>query len=180
MQTWLVHMRQPAELFRALGACGFLTFQLVVGGNALVALAHPVLLIELGMKFFALAAEKSDLGTTLQAMYFLTIAATGYGLTTYLGWRGLLERKTPKKAWVLVYTPLHWIMLSFAAWWAALELIYAPFRWNKTEHGVEMVHRLLKLEHHLSDQIRRGELPQIWGTPRDISVSPPRPLRAAS
>src|SRR5215831_2211538 len=36
MQTWLVHMRQPVTLFRAVGACGFLTFQLVVGGNAIV------------------------------------------------------------------------------------------------------------------------------------------------
>ncbi len=47
MQTWLVHMREPRRLFRELGPGGFLTFQLIVGGNALVALAHPVFLVGL-------------------------------------------------------------------------------------------------------------------------------------
>src|SRR5215813_6647195 len=41
MQTWLVHMREPRQLFLKLGLGGFLTFQLIVGGNALIALAHP-------------------------------------------------------------------------------------------------------------------------------------------
>ena len=44
MQTWLVHMRKPGHLFRELGCAGFLTFQFVVGGNALVAMAHPAFL----------------------------------------------------------------------------------------------------------------------------------------
>jgi hypothetical protein len=42
MQTWLVHMRRPARLLRNLGLPGFLTFQLIVGGNALAALVHPL------------------------------------------------------------------------------------------------------------------------------------------
>jgi len=48
MQTWLVHMREPLRLFRELGPHGFLTFQLIVGGNALVALAHPAFVSALG------------------------------------------------------------------------------------------------------------------------------------
>jgi hypothetical protein len=48
MQTWLVHMRKPGHLFRELGCAGFLTFQFVVGGNALVAMAHPAFLFGLG------------------------------------------------------------------------------------------------------------------------------------
>jgi cellulose synthase/poly-beta-1,6-N-acetylglucosamine synthase-like glycosyltransferase len=42
IQTWLVHMRQPRRLLRELGLPGFLTFQLIVGGNALAALVHPL------------------------------------------------------------------------------------------------------------------------------------------
>ena len=42
IQTWLVHMRQPGRLLRDLGLPGFLTFQLIVGGNALAALVHPL------------------------------------------------------------------------------------------------------------------------------------------
>ena len=48
MQTWLVHMRQPAKLWRELGPAGFLGFQVMVGGTVLSALVHPW--------FYALAA----------------------------------------------------------------------------------------------------------------------------
>src|SRR5262245_30676066 len=42
MQTWLVHMREPRQLSRDLGGAGTVAFQLIVGGNALVPLLHPV------------------------------------------------------------------------------------------------------------------------------------------
>ena len=48
MQTWFVHMRQPARLWRELGPAGFLGFQVMVGGTVLSALVHPW--------FYALAA----------------------------------------------------------------------------------------------------------------------------
>jgi cellulose synthase/poly-beta-1,6-N-acetylglucosamine synthase-like glycosyltransferase len=32
MQTWLVHMREPRQLFRDLGGAGMVAFQLIVGG----------------------------------------------------------------------------------------------------------------------------------------------------
>ena len=41
MQTWFVHMRKPARLWRELGPSGFFGFQIVVGGTVLSALAHP-------------------------------------------------------------------------------------------------------------------------------------------
>jgi len=41
VQTWLVHMRSPAALWRELGPRGFLAFQIMVGGTVLSALAHP-------------------------------------------------------------------------------------------------------------------------------------------
>src|SRR5205823_5607034 len=45
MQTWAVHMSTPLRLVRDLGFSGFLTFQLVVGGNVLAALLHPIFLV---------------------------------------------------------------------------------------------------------------------------------------
>ena len=47
MQTWLVHMRQPGRLLRDLGPTGFFTFQLIVGGNVLAALVHPLFMAAL-------------------------------------------------------------------------------------------------------------------------------------
>jgi glycosyltransferase XagB len=179
MQTWLVHMRQPVQLFRTLGPRGFLTFQIVVGGNAMVALVHPLFVKTIALEFIALIFGDHDLANVIRIVYFLAIVAAGYSFSMYLGWRGLSYRKVPKKFRVLAYTPAHWMLLSCAAWWAAFELVYAPFRWNKTEHGLEMTNLLVKLNHHLTDLVKRGELPQIWGDARDSAAGRQRPLPAA-
>ncbi|MCP6756307.1 hypothetical protein NL533_32270, partial [Klebsiella pneumoniae] len=47
MQTWQVHMRHPARLWRDLGTSGFLAFQLVVGGTILTAMVHGIFAIAL-------------------------------------------------------------------------------------------------------------------------------------
>jgi hypothetical protein len=69
---------------------------------------------------------------------------------------------------VLLYTPVHWLLLSLAAWRAACELIWKPFHWRKTDHGLDDASRherttssLLELERLVSGLIRRGELAQI-------------------
>ena len=58
--------------------------------------------------------------------------------------------------------------VSAAARLAALELLWGPFRWKKTEHGLDDASRreratksLLELERLVSGLIKRGELAQI-------------------
>ena len=46
-----MHMRNPIQLFQELRFRGFLTFQAVVGGNALVALAHLAFLFGIILEF---------------------------------------------------------------------------------------------------------------------------------
>src|SRR5262249_13388688 len=42
LQTWLLNMRHPVELFRALGVKGFAAFNLFVGGTPLLAVVNPI------------------------------------------------------------------------------------------------------------------------------------------
>ena len=115
----------------------------------------------------------------LEVALCLLIVATGYLLTAAIGALGLAQRGLLKQAGVSGFcTPLHWLLLSIAAWWAALELVYAPFRWRKTEHGLDKASRqestmrsLLELE-RLSHgfEAERGELPQILERPKDSAV----------
>jgi glycosyltransferase involved in cell wall biosynthesis len=168
MQTWLVHMREPRQIFNELGIRGFLTFQLVVGGNALIALAHPAFLFGLGWELFQLTGDHQAAAARLQ--YYIAVAAPGYCASAALGFIGLRHRGMLHKASVLVLTPVHWLLLSAAAWCAAWELIFSPFRWRKTEHGLDKASRendrirsLLELERHLTDLKRRGQLPGILG-----------------
>ena len=167
MQTWLVHMREPRQLFLKLGLSGFLTFQLIVGGNALIALAHPAFLLGLGWE---LIQSTGDHAATVRLQYYIAAAAPGYCASAAFGFIGLWQRRMLQKASILVLTPVHWLLLSVAAWCAAWELIVSPFRWRKTEHGLDKgarangrIRALLELERHLTDLQRRGQLPEISG-----------------
>jgi cellulose synthase/poly-beta-1,6-N-acetylglucosamine synthase-like glycosyltransferase len=167
MQTWLVHMREPFRLFGDLGFRGFLAFQFIVGGNALVALVHPVFVCGLMWAFVTLTFQNSDPAVITLLMH-LFVAMICYGSTAALGWVGLRNRGVARKACVFG-TPWHWLLLSFAAWSAACELIHAPYHWKKTEHGVDKSFRrdrtiraLLGLERHLSELETSSRLPPIW------------------
>ncbi|HET7191031.1 MAG TPA: glycosyltransferase family 2 protein [Pseudolabrys sp.] len=164
MQTWLVHMRSPIYLLRQLGLSGFLTFQLVVGGNALVTLVHPLFLINLIWDCIG-----GIPGGDFRLMHVLAAAGFGYFVSASLGFLGLWRRGMLNRAPILLLTPLYWLLLSAAGWWAAREIVSAPSRWNKTEHGLDgpprlenLTSALLRLNTHITELMHRGEIPQIW------------------
>jgi cellulose synthase/poly-beta-1,6-N-acetylglucosamine synthase-like glycosyltransferase len=137
MQTWTVHMREPLRLWRDLGPRGFCAFQLVVGGNVLAALVHPVFMTA---TFVAAIAgfplwSTHEAAAVLAALY-CTSLLTGYISSAVLGCIGLSRRGLSRSAWVLLLTPLHWLMLSLAAWRALYQFVTARYAWEKTEHGL--------------------------------------------
>jgi cellulose synthase/poly-beta-1,6-N-acetylglucosamine synthase-like glycosyltransferase len=146
MQTWLVHVRHPLRLWRELGTAGFLTFQLVVGGSVLAALVHPLFF---GMFVYAIATGKPIVGTdgtsTTLVLLFGTAWTAGYLVTIVLALRALARRKLLSSARSLVFVWVHWLMLSLAAWRALIQLLYDPYRWEKTKHGLARSSRLAKI-----------------------------------
>jgi glycosyltransferase XagB len=114
MQIWLVHMREPRQLFRDLGGGGMVAFQLIVGGNALVPLLHSVFIVGL-MLGLQVGIGRRWLGG-FRRTDAVAAAGAGYLTSAYIGWRGLAYRGVPNKISVLLYTPFHWLLLSMAAW----------------------------------------------------------------
>jgi cellulose synthase/poly-beta-1,6-N-acetylglucosamine synthase-like glycosyltransferase len=174
MQTWAVHMRTPWRLGRTLGWRGFLAFQLIVGGNALAALVHPLFLATLiytAREGGPIADE--NLAVMLAALYGGT-ALAGYLVSALLGVMGLARRRLLKNAWVLLAMPVHWVLLSLAAWRALFQLIVSPYVWEKTEHSLANSSRLasettpilLEIERHLRRLKHGGKLPAIGEFPR--------------
>ena len=141
MQTWLVHMRAPHQLMRALGPAGFAVFQLVVGGTVLAALVHPLFVIELlwGM-ITAGSVEISKFSIGFHAVAL----TTGYFASAILALMGLARRRLLDCAWVLLLMPFYWLLLSLAAWRALDQLVRDPYRWEKTEHGLACSSRLME------------------------------------
>ena len=169
MQTWLVHMRQPLRLWRELGPAGFWTFQLVVGGNVLSALVHPLFAASLAYACVANSGLNLDI---LLALYGVNLTS-GYVSSAVLGWIGLSRRRLTGTAWVLLLTPLHWLLLSWAAWRALYQLLIAPSLWEKTEHGLarhsrrirRLTQSLLALERELAAAREAGAAPKINEAP---------------
>src|SRR5665213_727767 len=106
--------------------------------------------------------------TILTGLYGTTVVI-GYATSAFLGWFGLARRGLLSTAWVLLLTPLHWLLLSLAAWRALYQLIAAPYVWEKTEHGlakssqraVRMTRALVELERQLSELRENGEPPAL-------------------
>jgi len=137
MQTWLVHMRSPRKLWRDAGLGGFITLNLIVGGNVLTALAHPFLV---GSVIFAIGAKAlgypaAFLSGRFAAIHLLAIVL-GYLTAAMIGLAGLARRGLLHASGVLLLMPVYWICLSLAAWRALYQLVTEPHRWEKTEHGL--------------------------------------------
>lgn len=187
MQTWLVHMRQPAILLRDLGLPGFITFQLVVGGNVLAALVHPIFTCAL-IYFGTMHSIWDSSPPSLLFFFYGSCVIAGYLASAFLGWMGLKRRGLLRNAWILLLTPLHWLLLSLAAWRAIYQLVVAPYAWEKTEHGLAKTSRLatkltrslLELERYFTTYKASGNRTRAGRNSKNTSADRQRPPRAAA
>ncbi|MCJ2101110.1 glycosyltransferase family 2 protein [Methylobacterium sp. E-046] len=154
IQTSLTHGRRPLANARSLGGLEALCAVALVPGTVASALAYPVCL---AAALWAVLVR--DIPT---ASVFLDNLVTGLAITLFgaglaalvlpsllgcarRGW-GDLARSAP-------WMPLYFLMVSLAAWLALVELLRAPTRWNKTQHG-------------LARTSRRGRLRRLRSVPR--------------
>ncbi len=182
MQTWLVHMRRPNRLLRELSPAGAIAFQIFFAANVLAALIHPLFMAGLGFTLYALPTPWASTVLENAAPIFATSLISGYASTILLDLIGLRRRRLLGVAWVLVLTPLHWFLLSIAAWRGLFELIYAPQRWGKTEHGLARTSRAAgsrgcgSKPHQTADdswqkQVNKPRLEPLVGRARSPSVA---------
>jgi cellulose synthase/poly-beta-1,6-N-acetylglucosamine synthase-like glycosyltransferase len=144
MQTWLVHIRRPYRLWRELGTAGTIAFQIFLAANVLAALIHLFFMVGLCYLLLAQPTPLTDVLLQNTTSIFFASLVSGYASTVLLDVIGLRRRGLLRNAWVLIWTPLHWFLLSLAAWRAFFQLLYAPQRWEKTEHGLARTSRRAK------------------------------------
>ena len=159
MQTWIVHMRHPLRLRRDLGWRGFAAFQLLVGGTVLSALVHPFFMAHVIHDAISgqFSAPSESPEQAIRKGLALATLAIGYFGSIALGLVGLKRRGLLRHGWVLATIPLYWIFLSAACWRALHQLVRAPYRWEKTEHGLarSSLRRGRRTHHSASDISRR-------------------------
>jgi cellulose synthase/poly-beta-1,6-N-acetylglucosamine synthase-like glycosyltransferase len=176
MQTWLVHMRRPGRLWRDLGPAGAIVFQILFAANVLAALIHPLFMTGLGFMFYALPTQWGAAIMASAAPIFAMSLLSGYASTVVLDVIGLKRRGLLGHAWVLVLTPLHWLLLSFAAWRALFQLLYAPQRWEKTEHGLARTSRVASSKRSRPERSRNRTDIGPLKVPRRVRIATPAPI----
>lgn len=136
MQTFLVHSRRPLHLWRSIGPAGVCGFVFFIGGTFLSGLLNPI--------FWGIFAIWMVLGTDVIAPYFppqvlylsLLNLLAGNGLLIYLTMVAPFRRRwTDLAPWGLTVVG-YWVLMTIASYKALSQLVFNPFYWEKTQHGL--------------------------------------------
>ncbi len=135
MQTWLVHMRHPVQLYRRLGPVGFVGFQMFIGFPPFTALINPFLWAMFGISMLVGPTRIASLfppSVLTMALFDLLIGNAMYVYFNVVAaskrkWFGLVP-------WGLL-APAYWVLHSVAAYKALKQLVTNPHYWEKTTHG---------------------------------------------
>jgi glycosyltransferase XagB len=138
MQTWLVHMRDPAGLYRQLGLRGFIGFQCFVGLSCFTFLTAPLVW---GLSLLW-AGRLADLHHVPFPGWLIALTAANlvFNLVThwYLSFycARLYRKYRPAMLLAAALYPLYLILHSVASWRAMWQLFVTPHLWEKTAHGL--------------------------------------------
>ncbi len=136
MQTYIVHMRQPARLARELGLPGFIAFQGHFAGIILAALVFPLSCVIIAHD--VTAGIMLEQPVTLIGRHLLSIAifnlVVGFAVSFALGLSVLARGQVGSLLPHIPFIPFYWLFISFAAYRALYQLFADPHFWEKTEH----------------------------------------------
>jgi glycosyltransferase XagB len=159
MQTALVHTRSPRRLVRQVGVIDALGFLALIAGTPLTFLLAPVMWVGTAM-WYAFGEPRLplvDSGTFW--LVALVNLAIGNGIMIALNLLAALRDHGWRAAPFALLNPLYWVLHSFAAWRALVQLIRRPFYWEKTPHGLDQ-----GSEHEpLPGRVHGGELADVLG-----------------
>jgi cellulose synthase/poly-beta-1,6-N-acetylglucosamine synthase-like glycosyltransferase len=135
IQTWLVHMRDPAQLARELGLGSFLVAQILFAGMVASALVHPLILFMLVgvVTKIGWAGAVTEIEAALLAIDALNIIF-GYLAFLALGMSTLTPVERRGLARIALWTPIYRLLMSVAAWRSVWQLYWRPHLWEKTPH----------------------------------------------
>ncbi len=136
LQTWLVHMRHPAQLVGQVGVKSFFSFQMMVGGTVIF-LLNPIFWGLTTLFFFTQAGWIQELFPPL--LFYLAAFQLFIGnfIFMYLNIAGCVQRGYFELVKWALLSPLYWGLMSLAAYKGFIQLFTNPFYWEKTVHGLD-------------------------------------------
>ena len=149
VQTAVNHTRKPWVMLRQLGFWRFSGALALTWGAVLSALVYPLFTGFYLASWLAGPEQLVDLGwATAFNAYALTLFLSGAASIFIPACVALHRRRLWRlMPWILLL-PVYYGLVSLAAWRGLWELATAPFRWNKTSHGLARTSRAGLFQKH--------------------------------
>ena len=140
LQTILVHTRRHKRLRRDLGPWRTFGFHIYMGGLVASALTHPWVYLGFMADYALHRAGIALIGVEPllpEAFWLLAVTTLVTGYVTAILSNAITAAKRGH-SWLLTscLTPVYWLLISLAAYRALIQLIFDPYRWEKTSHGL--------------------------------------------
>lgn len=136
MQTALVYNRHPLKLIKTLGFWKWVSFQMLVTGTSFTFLVNPIMWLTF---LFWILAHNSIIFPSIPEPVIImgTISLiAGNFIMILLNLAAAFSRKYYNLIPYSLLNPVYWIFHSIAAHKALLQLLFKPFYWEKTKHGI--------------------------------------------
>ncbi|KNY20071.1 glycosyl transferase [Methylobacterium sp. ARG-1] len=151
MQTSLTHGRRPLANACRLGGLEALCAAALVPGTVASALAYPICLACAVWNFLVLEIPAApSFADNLAAGFAITLFGVGFAAMVLPAVAGCTRRGWGDLAQSTPWMPAYFLLVSLAAWLALIELVRAPVRWNKTQHGLSRTSRSGRLPRRAS------------------------------
>lgn len=143
MQTALVHMRSHHNESRRLTIVKWIALFLAASLSPISILLHPALLlvIDVGLNWITQNNPKSFVDNLIQIGFACMFFGSLY-LDILITRRGAEKRKISLNLKDFLSLIPYSLLKTWAGWRALIELIYAPYHWRKTTHGLARTSRL--------------------------------------
>ena len=110
-----------------MGAGGFLSMQIMLGGSLLSAFAHGPIFV---LVAWALISPSFNLGPIAWSL-----ALAGYAIAAYNAISVAAALRDPRLAFAALTMPFYWPLSTIAALMAGLDFRFRPHYWAKTQHS---------------------------------------------
>ncbi|MEA1834191.1 glycosyltransferase family 2 protein [Methylobacterium durans] len=136
-QTTVTHGRRPLRTLRRLGPLDAFCALTMVPGTVASALVYPFLTAAAALAFLWHGPDGGPaFWPNLPQGLALTIFGTGLAAMMLPAALGAIRRGWYDLLPFVLVLPVYFLLVSLAAWLGLVELVRAPARWNKTEHGL--------------------------------------------
>jgi glycosyltransferase XagB len=136
LQTMLVHLRSPVKLRNTIGIGATLRMINMTGAVPITAAVNLIFWFAMAVWVLGRPATVAELFPPITYYICLVLFIVGAPLSIFVGLLATQALGKPYLWWAALLAPLYWLLQSVAALKALYQLIFRPFFWEKTVHGL--------------------------------------------